>query len=187
LATQGLGRRLDNVELSLIGVAANTNEGVIAVTPMIQPHHHSGLDETVNSLSRTMNYGPRETVDMTDETVKELVARVETRINLMEKKFHGLIARSDERAVTFAGLGFQSTTDSNAWFETELRRRQSGLMVDIHMVFEHIFHAINGIDTIAMVEMLYKIKVTCIADSVAMTSFDAKTSKHFQGSMGIRS
>jgi hypothetical protein len=86
----------------------------------------------------------------------------------------------------FAGLGFQSIADSNAWLETELKRHQSGLIVDVHMVFEHIFHAINGIDTIGTMEKLYKIKVLCIADSVAMTSFDAKTPKYFSRIHGHR-
>ena len=160
-ATRGLGGRLDNVELSLIGVAANANDVAMTVTPT-RPAH-SGLNETADRLSRTMNYTSRETIDMTDKTVDELAARVETRINSMEKKLHGLIAKSNKRAILFAGLGFQSIADSNAWLETELKRHQSGLIVDVHMVFEHIFHAINGIDTIGTMEKLYNIQVICIA------------------------
>jgi hypothetical protein len=44
---------------------------------------------------------------------------------------------------------------------------------------QHIFHAINGINTLSIIEKLYKIKVLTIADSLAMTSFDAKTPKYF--------
>jgi hypothetical protein len=47
------------------------------------------------------------------------------------------------------------------------------------MVFKHACHAIEGISTIIMMEKLYKIQVLCIVDSVAMTSFDAKTHKFF--------
>jgi hypothetical protein len=48
------------------------------------------------------------------------------------------------------------------------------------MVLEHIHYALEGIDTaIATMEKLYKIKVTCIADSVAITSFNSKTPKFF--------
>ncbi len=85
-ATRGLGGRLDNVELSLIGVAANANDVAMTVTPT-RPSH-SGLNKTADQLSRTMNYTSRETIDMTDKTVDELAARVETRINSMEKKLH---------------------------------------------------------------------------------------------------
>jgi hypothetical protein len=79
----------------------------------------------------------------------------------------------------FSGLGFLSIQDSNAWLEMEQRRHQSGLTIDVHMVLEHIFHAINGIDTLGIMNKLYKIKVLTIADSLAMTSFDAKTPKYF--------
>jgi hypothetical protein len=45
----------------------------------------------------------------------------------------------------------------------------------MQMVFEHIYYALEGVDTISTMEKLYKIKVTCIADSVVMTSFDTMT------------
>jgi hypothetical protein len=85
----------------------------------------------------------------------------------------------DERAIKFAGLGFQSIAESNAWLETHLRRHQSGLIVNVHMVFEHIYHAIKGIDLTGTMEKLYKIMVLCIPDSVVMPSYDAKTPKYF--------
>jgi hypothetical protein len=44
----------------------------------------------------------------------------------------------------------------------------------------------KGIGTIAAMERLYKIKVSCIADSEAMTSFDAKTPKYFSELHGHR-
>jgi hypothetical protein len=47
------------------------------------------------------------------------------------------------------------------------------------MVFEHIYHAIKGIEMIGTVEKLYKIMVLCIADSMVMTSFDVKAPKYF--------
>jgi hypothetical protein len=61
-----------------------------------------------------------------------------------------------------------------------------GLIVDVHMVFEHVYPAIEGTGTISTMEKLYKIKVFCIADIIAMTSFDAKTPKCFSKSQGHR-
>jgi hypothetical protein len=104
----------------------------------------------------------------------------------LETKLAKLIAKGDERAINFAGLGFQSISKSNAWLETELVQHPSGLIVDMHMVFEHLYYALKGVDTISTMEKLYKIKVTCIADSVAMTSFDTKTPKFFCKVQGHR-
>jgi hypothetical protein len=98
----------------------------------------------------------------------------------LEKKLNGLVFKSNERALMFSGLGFLSMEDSNPWLEIEQRRHQSGLIVDVHMVvFERIFHAINGIDTLGNMEKLYKIRLLTIANSLAMTLFDAKTPKYF--------
>jgi hypothetical protein len=114
-----------------------------------------------------------------DEAAVELVARVESRVNEMEQKLSGLLAKNEEQTIRFVGLGFQTMSESNAWLKVTLRKHQSGLIVDVFMVFEHVYHAIEGIDTIATLEKLYEIKVLCTADSVAMTSFKAKTLKYF--------
>jgi hypothetical protein len=58
--------------------------------------------------------------------------------------------------------------------------------VDVHAVFEHIHHAIEGIDTITTMKKLYKIKVSCIADGLAMTYFDFKTPKFLSTTTGHR-
>jgi hypothetical protein len=169
-ATRGLGNRLDNVELQVIGLA-DTPTAPIQAQPAVNADR-----------------APRrqETVVIGDNTAIEIATRVETRVDDMERKLRGLLAKNEERAIRFAGLGFQTIGESNAWLELAMRRHQSGLIVDAHMVFEHVFHAIEGIDTIATMERLYKIKVSCIANSVAMTSFDAKTPKYFLRLQGHR-
>jgi hypothetical protein len=120
------------------------------------------------------------------EMVREYIAQAKSRMISLETKLSKLVAKGDERAISFAGLGFQSIGKANAWLEMELIKHPSGLIVDVHMVFEHIHYALEGIDTISTMEKLYKIKVTCIADSVAMTSFDTKAPKFFCEVQGHR-
>jgi hypothetical protein len=92
-----------------------------------------------------------------------------------------LIAKGDKKSISFAGLGFQNISESNAWLEAELVKHLLGLIIYVHMVFKHISYALEGVDMISMLmEKLYKIKVTSIADSVAMLLFDTpKTPKLF--------
>jgi hypothetical protein len=137
------------------------------------------------SGAATRNQHRATTIDV-DNNAEEELRRVETRVDNLEQKLNSLVSKSDERAIRLAGLGFQSIADSNAWLAAELPQHRSGLIVDAHTVLEHVYHAIEGIDTIAMMEKLYKIKVTTIADSVAMTSFDAKTPKYFSKSQAHR-
>jgi hypothetical protein len=176
-ALRGLGGRLDNVELRMIGMCDNQPQAPPAPKVSYQ-------QQRVNDSNLQPTY--RETIVINDDDPMEVVSRVETRVDNMERKLQGLLAKNEDKAIRFAGLGFQTMSESNAWLETSLRNHQSGLIVDVHMVFEHVFHAIEGIDTIATMEKLYKIKVLCIADSVAMTSFDAKTPKYFSRLQGHR-
>jgi hypothetical protein len=95
-----------------------------------------------------------------------------------------VIAKSDEKAIRFMGLGFQTISESNTWLEANLPNHWKGLIVNVHAVFKHIHHAIKGIDTITTMEKLYKIKVLCIADGLAMTLFNSKTPKFFSTPQG---
>jgi hypothetical protein len=164
-AIRGLGNRLDNLELRLIGIG----DAPVPLVQQLQPVRRA-----------------QETIVIGDDTAFEAVTRVEIQVDEMERKLRGLLAKNEEQAIRFAGLGFQTISESNAWLEMAMQRHQSGLIVDAHMVFEYVFHAIEGIDTMATMEKLYKIKVSCIADSVAMTSFDAKTPKYFSRVQGHR-
>jgi hypothetical protein len=176
--SRGLGGRLGNVEMQLAGVpmgGALSNQIFQAAAGASAGH----VDNPSVSSRAGLKQDDHESPD-------DIVARVESRIGAMETKLSVLLAKTDERAIRFAGLGFQSISDSNAWLELAMVRHRSGLIVDVHMVFEHVYHSIEGIDTIATMEKLYKIKVMCIADSVAMTSFDAKTPKYFSRLQGHR-
>jgi hypothetical protein len=192
-ASRSLGGRLDNVELRLIGIDDNSGFGTAPTgsRPARHPNAQYGRSGTVDPLSQAFEGGrsQREAIDLDDlddQDSRHKIARVELRVDLMEQKVLGLISKSDERAIQFANLGFLSSMDSNAWLAKELPRYQSGLIVDAHMVFENVYHAINGFDTLATMEKLYKIKVSCIADSVAMTSFENKIPKYFAKENGIK-
>jgi hypothetical protein len=137
-ATRGLGGRLDNVELSMIGLTNSTPQPSPASG---LPNPRTGLAQATG-LPASQTQGQPINVDG-DETNQELKARVEMRIDSLEKKLNGLVSKSDERAIMFSGLGFLSMGDSNAWLEMEQRRHQSGLVVDDHMAFEHLVRCQN--------------------------------------------
>jgi hypothetical protein len=180
--SKGLGGRLDIVELSLH--ESNDLERQADAASLIS-RAYQPIEQTVDRLSRGMPALPTRDQAYEDYST-ELSARMETRMVDLESKMGGLVAKNDERAIKFAGLGFQSFPAACAWLETELPNHPCGLIVDAHMVFEHIHYAIEGVDTIATMEKLYKIKVASIADSVAMTSYDVKTPKFFCKNQGHR-
>jgi hypothetical protein len=126
-ASRGLGGRLDNVELKLIGVSENTKEGVNPPTSQHVPNHLPGLNPERTGAAqnrRPTNQQQGTTIEIDNDVSEELV-RVETRVDNMEQKLTGLISKSDERAIRFAGLAFQSIAGSNAWLEANLPEHQA--------------------------------------------------------------
>jgi hypothetical protein len=93
-----------------------------------------GQSATGNPLPESFTGGRTQNdailLDESDTGLK--VARVEHQVDLIKQKVP--VAKSDEHAIRFADLGFQSSSDSNAWLEIELQNHQSGLIVDAHMM-----------------------------------------------------
>jgi hypothetical protein len=110
--------------------------------------------------------------------------RVEKRLDLMDIKVGNMLSKGDDAAIKFAGLGFTKPSDAHSWLEKEMPHHPSGLIVDAHMVFERVFYNMDNLDTLQRLQQCYKIKVTAIADGVAITSFDSKIPKFFSKSHG---
>jgi hypothetical protein len=72
------------------------------------------------------------------DAVTKHIVQVETRVDGMGRNLSALLAKNEEGAIHFAGLGFQTMAECNAWLEIAMRMHQSGLIVDIHMVFEYV-------------------------------------------------
>jgi hypothetical protein len=111
-------------------------------------------------------------------------ARIEECLNLLDIKVGKLFAKGNNVSIKFSGLGVTKPPDANSWLEKELPRHPAGLIVDAHMVFERMFYSMDNTDTLARLQQCYKIKVTTIADGVAITSFDSKIPKFFSRSHG---
>jgi hypothetical protein len=139
----GLGNRLDNMELRMIGMCDHITQLVVHQTIHGQMCHP--LPQTLGGMTQR----PPETIIMGNDATTDLVAWVESRVDKMEQNCSWLLAKNKEQAIHFAGLGIQTIAKSNAWLETIMPKHQSGLIVDMHMVFEHVYHVIKGIDTIA--------------------------------------
>jgi hypothetical protein len=54
-----------------------------------------------------------------------MALRIKARVDQMERKLFGLLAKNEERAICFSGLGFKTMAKSNAWLEIKLKRHQS--------------------------------------------------------------
>jgi hypothetical protein len=113
-----------------------------------------------------------------------VLVRLEKHFEAIDIKVGKLLAKGDDLAIKFSGLEIIKPPDTNSWLEKQLPHHPSGLIVDAHMVFEQAFYNMDNSDTLQRLQKCYKIKVTTIADGVAITSFDSKMPKFFSQSHG---
>jgi hypothetical protein len=91
------------------------------------------------------------------------------------------MAETDNQGIRFAGLGFCSSREANAWLVINVPGHHWGLVVDVHMVMEHVQASsiAAGQDSIVRLEKIFKLKILTLADGLAMSSFEAKVPRYF--------
>ena len=109
----------------------------------------------------------------------DVVKSMEVKISKVSEGLARVTAESDDQAIRFAGLGFRSSKESNAWLITHMPEHHCGMLVDVHMVMEHVQSSITGTDTINMLEKLFKLKLQTLADGMAMKSYERKIPRFF--------
>ena len=93
---------------------------------------------------------------------------------------------ADGDGVCFHNLGFQSKNEANSWLELHAPKNQFGFVVDFHTVMEHIHQQITGMDSLASLGKLFKLRLKTMSESVSMTSFEVQ-SPRFLTSSGAHS
>jgi hypothetical protein len=119
-----------------------------------------------------------------DPELEGVMKSFETRLDQVSTRLSQVTAETDEHAIRFAGLGFRSSREANAWLMIHMPDHHCGLIVDVHIVMEHIQTAIAGQDSISMLEKLLKLKVKTLADGLAMKSYENKIPRYFSQSSG---
>jgi hypothetical protein len=113
------------------------------------------------------------------EWMEEVIKGFEVRLDKVSERLSQVTAETDEQAIRFAGLGFRTSREANAWLVLHMPDHHCGLVVDLHMVMEHVQAAIAGQDSISRLEKLFKLKIKTLADGLAMTSFETKVPRYF--------
>jgi hypothetical protein len=112
--------------------------------------------------------------------VEDVIKSFESRIENLSTRMSKITAETDEQAIRFAGLGFRSSREANAWLMIHMPAHHCGLIVDVHTVLEHIQVQSFGQDSIKTLESLIKLKIKTMADGLAMTSFEQKVPRFFK-------
>ena len=70
-----------------------------------------------------------------------------------------LLKSKSSEVILFHQLGFCGPEEADAWVEQHWPSGRYGLVVDFHIMMEHIFQKIKGIDVLARLEKVHKIQV----------------------------
>jgi hypothetical protein len=136
-----------------------------------------GWDPSVPKTAPKLEATPAEAEK--PEWCLDVMKSFENRLEEMETRVAQVTADTDEQAIRFAGLGFRSSREANAWLVLNMSEHHCGLVVDVHMVMEHIQASIAGQDSINRLEKMFKLKIKTLADGLAMTSFETKVPRYF--------
>ena len=98
----------------------------------------------------------------------------EKRLDDVSTRLAKVTSETDEQAIRFAGLGFRSLRESEAWLAIHLPEHQCGLIVDVHIVMEHVHASIGGQEVIGQLQKQIKLGILTLADGLAMSSFQSK-------------
>lgn len=97
----------------------------------------------------------------------------------VEANVKKLMTGNDAEAVQFFNLGFNDVGSSDQW--VSLHKPRYGYIVDVHLVFEHVFGQTSqeGVGTMEQLQQINKMKLTNLAQSLAIKSFEKRIPKYF--------
>lgn len=98
----------------------------------------------------------------------------ESRIEDLENKFEAYMKMQETETIKFFNLGFKDFNDAVAWLHTNHALDDFGLLVDPHMVMEHIYQQLAEEDILKSLQTFYKLKIEDINQGIAITSFQNK-------------
>ena len=106
---------------------------------------------------------------------EDQVVEIAKRLSQVETQVRGLIAESTDSAISFAGLGFRSQVEVQAWVAVELKTHSFGLFPDVYTLLDWIYAASDAEDTLlTRLEKLHKLKIESGAEARAMNAFENK-------------
>ena len=161
MATVPVSRRVDTVRHTLIETAKRLKE---------QTSHNTADIDLLNKKIDNLAVGGMGTtgVNLEEEmdTLKERLLVLEVSV---EKE------NSKGEAIKFNNVAFPSKAESDAWLELHMPTGNFGYLIDFHTLMEHIHHAISGVDSLKQLQNVYKLKLSTIAEALAVTSFEVSS------------
>ena len=105
--------------------------------------------------------------------------RIWEKVNAIDNEIASIRSSSDETAIRFGQLGLRNLQELSAWMEIHNPEEDYGYLVDMHLVFEHVYAQIHGQKLMSNFEKIYKMKLSSNNAALAITSFEARLPRFF--------
>lgn len=166
-AVAASNRRLDAVHESLIMMARGTNKLKDEI---------ADVRDAAEKFTTFMDDGPirtSSTYSTKDSTMSTDISTLKMLVKALGAQMDTVIDGRERRAVKFFGQTFRGHHEAEAWVGEFLDNDSFGLIVDAHLVFEHVYHqAFSDEGSLKDLNVLYKIKIDNITQGLAISSFD---------------
>ena len=113
--------------------------------------------------------------------------QVAKEVRSIQDKLAKYLFESDREAIKFCGLGFRTYLDAQIWREENCNSQSFGLIVDAHMVLEHVYSSIFSFDVVqgdTEMSNLARINVVDLIDGFALRSFRNRIPRYQDISVG---
>ena len=101
------------------------------------------------------------------------------RIGLLESELNILRSQHDSSVIKFGQLGFRSNKECDAWMESHHPGEDFGLLIDLHLLLEHVFVQMTGQKLISNLEQIHKMKLRSNNQALAISSFESRLPRIF--------
>lgn len=140
----------------------------------------SELRKLVNEIKGSSGGGAGGT-NLTDEsTVLSDISSLKVMVRSIVQRVDNVVEGREAKAIKFFGVTFRGHTEAESWVFDNLDNESFGLIVDVHLVLEHVYHqAFSDDGSVKELNGLFKIKIDNITQGLAISSFDCSMPKFF--------
>jgi len=176
----GLSSHLSKLEGTMTQLAPKRNlETVIKQLEALQTF---AVDSTRKLNSRITSLPQATSIFNKESFEEDFDRREEIMLNLisgLQGELSSLRANYDAEAIKFGQLGFRSSRECDAWVTTHHPGEEFGLLVDFHLVMEHVHIQMTGQKLISNLEKIYKMALRNNNQALAISSFEARLPRFF--------
>lgn len=115
-----------------------------------------------------------------DSTVVSDLSNLKVLVRTIGQRIDSVVDGRETKSIKFFGITFRGHSEAEAWVTEHLDSESYGLIVDVHLVLEHIYHqAFCDDGALKELNSLYKIKIDNLTQGLAMQSFDYAMPRFF--------